>query len=184
MISAMSEPCSIGRPLRRLALGASLVAGALGCGGDDASFTRSCRGEVVLDCDPHTYSIAREAALTPEGIGPSDPGGNAHVHAAIETCPSRPSRVELQLEALVPRTGAGEGAIRVIDLGVTVSDDGTDGDAVADDGVIDADIANPFHGEIPAEAVIRLRFRPVIAGCSGDAIEVEYTTGEAYVPPA
>lgn len=170
------------RPMRAspawLALSASLAA----CGSDPGpAFERSCRGERYLECDPHEYTVAREASLTPASIRPNDPSATAEVRVVVDRCPMHPSPAEVQLLALLPR-GDGGSDVRVFDLGIALRDDGTNGDVVADDGVIEGRLTNPFGREVPGDRTILLRFAPVLAGCAGDALEVEYTTGPMFDP--
>lgn len=164
----------------------SPVASACGDPGSTA-LERSCRGERVLECDPHEYTAIRSATLEPAHIGPNDPTVRATLHVEIDACEMRPGPVEVQLYVLVPRAGsaadAGPDAVRVIDLGVALRDDGTGEDAAADDGTIDRTIANPFGAEIPAEADVVVRLVPVLDGCQGDPLELAHRTGRLYEPP-
>lgn len=153
---------------------------ALGCGPDPTALERSCRGERVLECDPHEYTTARSASLMPGRLSPGEPGSNAMVRVEVDRCETAPAPVQVTLSALVGRPGGG---VRVIDLGASVRDDGTRGDSIAGDGIAEATIGNPFGDEVPAEQTITVRFVPVIAGCTGDAIEIDYETGPAFVPP-
>jgi len=63
-----------------------------------------------------------------------------------------------------------------------VADDGTNGDAVAGDGVIDAVIGNPFTSHVPGDAALTLEFTPhAEPHCDGTQLEIPYTTGPTYV---
>lgn len=155
------------------------------CGeGEAPALERSCSGERVLECDPHEYTAVRVATLTPSRIRPLDPAGAATVHVELDACEMRPGPAEVQLFALIPRDpaspDAGPGGVRVVDLGLAVRDDGTNGDATANDGVIDQELGNPFGREIPGDADLTLRFVPVLAGCQGDPLEVTYGTGARF----
>jgi hypothetical protein len=167
-------------------LGLAALMGLSACDeAERSALARSCAGERVLECDPHEYTAVRAASLLPEGIGPLDPTARAMVRVEVETCPGRPDApVAVQLFALLGATDGGGGPVRVIDLGETLRDDGTAGDEVAGDGVIEQEIGNPFGREIPERTRITLRFVPVLAGCQGDPLELPYTTGARYVPPA
>jgi hypothetical protein len=146
-----------------------------------SDFERSCAGAEVLLCDPYEYSIVSEARLEPAGIGPLDPGVMATVHATLRQCEMRPGGADVQVQALV---GGDGGPVRVVDLGLMASDDGTHGDSVAGDGTIEWRIgSNPFGSAIPENATIQLRFTPLIGGCTGDALDVGYRTGDRFVPP-
>jgi hypothetical protein len=135
---------------------------------------RSCRGDRYLECDPYEYTVVREASLEPSGISPLDPAARARVRAVIDRCPTAPGFAEIQLAALL---AVDAGRVRFVDLGIALHDDGRAGDAVAGDGVIDAEIGNPFGREIPGDAMVQIRFAPVLAGCAGDVLEIAYRTG-------
>lgn len=138
----------------------------------------------MLECDPHEYTAIRAATLTPARLRPLDPTATATVHVELDACEMRSGPAEVQLFALLARDpttpDAGAGGVRVVDLGLAVTDDGTGGDATANDGVIDQLLGNPFGREIPGEADITLRFVPVLAGCQGDPLEVPYRTGTRF----
>jgi hypothetical protein len=157
-----------------------------GCSGPaPTDLERSCRGEVVLVCDPHEWTVVRTASLTPTMLGPLDPAAAGTIHAELDACPMRPGAASVQVQALVPESASGDDGpvYRVVDLGVTARDDGTNGDAVADDGTIDWMVTSPFGAEIPELSPIRLRFVPVLAGCTGESYEAGYQTGMRFVPP-
>jgi len=158
----------------------ALAAALLLAGCDASSLERSCRGERVLTCDPEEWTVVRSASLEPSRIGPLDPAAMPAVHVVLDECAMRPTFATVQLQALLDDPDAG-GAV-VSDLGITVRDDGTLGDAVADDGRIDVTIRNPFGLGIPESTALRLRFVPVLGGCTGQALEVPYTTGVRPVP--
>jgi hypothetical protein len=159
---------------------------AASCDSTPPALDRSCRGERVLECDPHEYTAVRVATLEPSALRPLDPMGAATVHVELDACEMRPGRAEVQLFALIPRDpeapDAGPEGLRLVDLGLAMRDDGTGGDATADDGVIDKALGNPFGREIPGDAEITLRFVPVLAGCQGDPLEIPYTTGDRFEP--
>ncbi len=165
----------------------SLALALASCGteAEGPALERSCRGERVLECDPHEYTAIRSASLTPERLRPLDPAGRATVRVELEACEMRPGSAEVQILALFPRDpmasgDAGAEGVRVVDLGIAVSDDGTNGDATANDGVIEQLLGNPFGREIPGDSDITLRFVPVLGGCQGDPIEVPYHTGTRF----
>lgn len=143
------------------------------------AFERSCRGERVLECDPYEWSVVRGAELTPARIRPGDPEARARLRVAYEACAMRPGPARVQLLVRLDL----DADVRVVDLGIAVADDGTGADARADDGVIEAALGNPFGREIPPDAAIAIRVVPVIAGCTGDALEIDYETGEPFLPP-
>jgi hypothetical protein len=155
-------------------LSCAAVMVACGATPEDTPFERSCRGERFLECDPYEFAVVREASLSPTEIRPLDPAARARVRAVVDSCPRRPGPVEVQLGALLDLDA---GAVRFVDLGITVRDDGTHGDRIANDGVIESEIGNPFGGEIPGNTTIRLRWLPVISGCDGQVLEIPYTTG-------
>ena len=164
----------------------SLALALASCGGEPEApaLDRSCRGERVLECDPYEYTAVRAATLTPARLRPLDPSGRASVRVELEACEMRSGPAEVQLLALLPRDptmpDAGEDAVRVVDLGLAVSDDGMNGDTTANDGVIEQELGNPFGREIPGDTDITLRFVPVLAGCQGDPLEVPYRTGARF----
>lgn len=161
------------------AIAASAAITLAGCGGDDASpLTRSCRGERHLDCDPFEYSIAISAALEPARLAPLDGMTRAQFRVETQTCEMPPAASSVQVQARLegPPDDAGVPRARIVDL-VTLEDDGLLGDPVAGDGIIDVSIENPFTASIPSDTDIVLRFVPVIGGCDGEAIEIDYRTG-------
>ncbi|AKF09519.1 hypothetical protein [Sandaracinus amylolyticus] len=152
------------------------------CDGDGApdDLAASCAGERVLECDPYEYTGIASAMVTPERIGPLDPAARATVHVELEACDMRPGAASVQLFALIAPADAGADEVRVVDLGLTLRDDGTNGDEVGNDGVIDQTVGNPFGREIPERSDITLRFVPVLAGCQGDPFELTYPTGTRF----
>ncbi len=161
----------------RLTIIAALALAACDAAPTGTPFERSCRGERYLDCDPHEVAVATSATLTPAGLSPLDGMTTAEVEFRADTCAMRPAPLRVQISALVagPPSDAGP-TTRVVDL-VELRDDGSLGDDVADDGQIDAVIENPLGAGIPGDTTITLRFAPVVSGCVGEAIEVEYRTG-------
>ncbi|UJR87036.1 choice-of-anchor X domain-containing protein [Sandaracinus amylolyticus] len=163
---------------------AVLIAGlALAACGDESEpddLAASCDGERVLECDPYEYTAIASASVTPERIGPLDPTARATVHVELEACDMRPGAASVQLFALIAPADAGADEVRVVDLGLTVRDDGTNGDETANDGVIDQTVGNPFGREIPERSDITLRFVPVLQGCQGDPLELAYPTGTRF----
>lgn len=162
-----------------------LALAATACGEDTSPdgtpLERSCRGERVLECDPHEYTAVRSASLTPARISPLELSSDGVVRVELEACELRPGPAEVQLFALIPREGAlpdaGADGVRLVDLGLTLRDDGTRGDATANDGLIEQTVGNPFGREIPGDTEITLRFVPALPGCRGDVLEVPYLTG-------
>lgn len=161
-----------------------IAAALVGCGESEgpSDFERSCGGDRVLECDPYEYTVITAATIEPARIRPLDPDARATVRVELDACEMRPRAAEVQLFARLAPPDAGSGNVRLVDLGLTVRDDGTNGDAVANDGVIEQTIGNPFGREIPGSQAITLRLVPVLAGCQGDALELRYETGARFVP--
>lgn len=155
------------------------IALAIGCGGPSGTnLERSCRGEVVLDCDPHTYTVGTSASFEPSSIRPGDTMSSAQIRFDYDRCaPGAPdagagSPAEVQVSA-VYETSPGD--VRVVDLGIVLRDDATGG--AAGDGVIEGEVTNPLALDVPGDADITLRFVPVYRGCTGEAVEIDYHTG-------
>lgn len=175
-----------------------LLAGLVGCGGGSL-LERSCRGETLAtpSCLPYEYSIVREASITPSELQIGDPGSNALLTIVLGTCGTRapqPHRVRLVARTQNPTSLSDAGSsTSLIDLNTEVRDDGEDGDAAANDGVIITEVINPFFADIPAETDLFVRFEPkapvdcssgtcVGGSCIGETLEVPYRTGESFRP--
>jgi len=160
-----------------LGLGASLV----GCGDDASLLARSCAGEAVPNCRAYEYSRVTEAQLLPEGLEIGDVGADAMFHVRLETCgASSPAPHEVIVQLLATRGSAatdGGSSLMVFMLG-SLRDDGTAGDAMAGDGVIDHTVPNPLISAIPPSSDVVLRFEPRAGpSCVGEGVEVAYRTG-------
>lgn len=158
----------------------------LGCGGGDAPLLeRSCAGEAVPNCRAYEYSRVTEAALLPEGLQTGDLAADAMFHVRLETCGARsPAVHQVVVQLLATRGSAamdGGSSLMIFPLGSLV-DDGTNGDAMADDGVIDHTVPNPLISAIPPNADVTLRFDPRAGpSCVGEGVEVAYRTGMRFV---
>lgn len=160
---------------------AGLAASGPGCSDDKSLLARSCAGEAVPNCRAYEYSRVTEAALLPEGLQIGDVTADAMFHVRLETCgASSPAVHQVIVELLATRGSAtmdGGDSLMSFPLG-TLVDDGTGGDAMANDGVIDRTVPNPLISAIPPNADVTLRFNPRAGpSCVGEGVEVAYRTG-------
>lgn len=141
------------------------------------SFTRSCGGEPVLECDPYEWAVVEEASFEPAEVTIGDPRIRPHVRVTLSTCGERtPVAPTVQIQALLGRTDGGA-PTRIVELAtVSASSPTSTG--------IDVMIDNPFTvaGGLPPDTNVTLRFVPVVGGCDGDALEIPYRTGEVVAP--
>lgn len=160
----------------------------VGCSTDNRRpLERSCAGEVVGPCAPYAYAEIVEAELTPTQLSVGNFDLNAQVHVRLTNCGANtPVGHAVHMQALVMRSSSLDDAgtsTMVFDLG-TVYDDGTSGDAVAMDGMIDVTIPNPFSSEYPPNTEITIRFTPRASlACEGTSLEVPYEIGPRFSPP-
>jgi len=164
-------------------LGVCAAVASAGCGDSGAPFDRSCAGEAVPNCRPFEYSRASDGSLTPAAIETGDPTADATFHVRLETCgTSSPTPHEVVVKLLATRGGLDGGDSLMVFTIATLRDDGTSGDAVAGDGVIDQTFPSPLDSAIPPNADVTLSFEPRAALCVGDAVEVPYHTGAHFSP--
>jgi len=167
---------------------AALAGGALalGCDSTDSPLlARSCAGEAVPNCRAYEYSRVTEAELRPAELRIGDVRANAMFHVRLETCgASAPARHEVVVQLLATRGSVpmdGGDSLMIFPLG-SLQDDGTTGDAAADDDVIDHTVPNPLISAIPPTADVTLRFDPRAGpSCVGEGVEVPYRTGMRFV---
>ncbi|MGF1467711.1 MAG: hypothetical protein ACFCGT_16420 [Sandaracinaceae bacterium] len=161
-----------------MAVALALVASA--CGTDD--LTRSCDGQFVGACRPFELAVITEAAFTPQLLPVGDFAQRAQITVAFDRCEMAPRRPIVVLSARIPNPEE-PGEERIIPL-LDLEDDGTNGDPVADDDVIDVDVANPFIANVPPNTELTLRFVPRsgVGGCAGEAVELPYRTGPRFEP--
>ena len=158
-----------------------VASAGMSSGCDNTDLGRSCGGEFVLACGPQEWAEISDAQLGPPRLTIADFAMRAQVHVELMRCADAPAAHEVEITVLVPDGEPAEDGgvpVRVTQL-VTVVD-GEGGDAVAGDGVIDVDIANPFVATIPADTDVTLRFvaRSTTArGCSSGTFELPYHTG-------
>lgn len=148
----------------------------LGCDAG-TSFTRSCGGEPVLECDPYEWAVVEEASFEPSAVPIGDPRVRPQVRVTLSTCGERtPAPPMVQIQALLGRTDAGA-PTRIVDL-TTVSAPSPTSTR------IDVTVDNPFTvaGGLPPDTNVTLRFVPVVGGCDGDALEIPYRTGRVVAP--
>lgn len=180
--------------MKRALLPFTMVAFALASCGEDPIHERSCAGEAVTNCLPYEYAEMVSAEVSPDGIPLNAPDQVMTFHVVFDKCADAPRPhtvpVTLRVDGGTTAPDAGEGST-LIEL-VTLRDDGEGVDAVAQDGVIDAELPNPFFGirGVPASEAIVLRFRTrappdcssgtcVGGTCQSEHIEIPYRTGPA-----
>ena len=164
------------------------IALGLSCTGDPLD--ESCGGEGVTNCFPYEYTVMRGATVEPNALAIDVPGTQLQVRVTFDKCERAPRPHAVAVRMLLPgRDEMGTDA-RLIDL-FQLRDDGiTNGDPVAQDGVIEATVDNPFFGspEIPPNADVLLRFQArspadctggmCIGGtCVSEDLEIPYRTG-------
>lgn len=147
---------------------------------------RSCAGEAVGPCAPFAYSVMTDATFAPTELQVGDLSANAQVHVQFENCgDASPVGHSVHIQALVTRASSfGDGGVstQVFDVN-SIYDDGSAGDAVAKDGIIDVSIPNPFTSQYPPNASITLRFTPRASlACEGQSLEVPYQIGDRFMP--
>lgn len=158
------------------------------CSQGGVTLASSCAGASDALCNPYAYAEATSATLTPAGLRPGELSATAQLHVDLHTCMSMSPRHTVILKARATATSplADGGASDRIYILATVSDDGMHGDAHADDGIIDAIIANPFDTNIPGNATIELSVTPhAEPHCDGPPLTFSYLTGPtcSFVPP-
>lgn len=181
---------------------ATLAAAAVLSCGDGAPGTpeerlrASCAGEVVEVCPPYTYAVVDAASLEPQRLRVGEIDAEARVQVSLRTCgASAPGAHAVRVDALLPvPDGDGGVSVRTASL-FTLRDDGADGDATAQDGVIDLRRGNPFTTGFPADTAVTLRFSPeltvpvdtasgrMFVTCPGASLEVPYTIGARFTVP-
>lgn len=162
-----------------------LLIAAAAC--DAPPLERSCAGQEVGLCGPREYSAVTTASMEPNELPVADFSMTAHIRVELVRCDDAPAPHVVDLVAIVPNTDPPDGStgepVRVTSL--LTLEDGRGGDAVAGDGVIDVEIANPLLNTIPTESDITLRFTPrstAPAGCTGGSFDVPYRTGPERMP--
>ena len=178
------------RTLKHALRGAFLALLALSAcsSGSGDPLTRSCGGDAIDNCLPFEYSIVQSASIEPAAIDVGDLSARAQVHIQLETCGSdAPGTLVVTVTAIADTTDPlGDGGtvgsrFPLLEL----RDDGTNGDAVAGDDVIDVNTPNPFDNRLlPANTDLVLRFEPHrTASCSGGSCTGGTCTGEFFDLP-
>lgn len=147
------------------------------------AFEKSCSGEAVLTCRPYQYAIVREATVTPNNVEVGDPLARLMIHVAYDSCDASPGRHVIGIRALTGSSvvdGGTGGSVLYLD---EIHDDGMNGDAAADDGLVDVEVPSFFDVfGIPTDADLTLRFEPNLEDCTGGAFELPYHTGPMWTP--
>lgn len=165
--------------MRDFLLSSFAVLALVGCA--ESRLGRSCGGEPVELCGAGEWAEITEASLSPEELTIADFSQRAQIRVVLDRCADAPADHEVELFALVP--GDGDGDTRVMSL-ITLSE-GEDGDPVAGDGVIEADVANPFIATVPARSDVTLRYvarSTTPGGCTSGTFEQPYRTGDPREP--
>ncbi len=154
------------------------LAAAFSCG-PETDFERNCAGETVPNCLPREISIVEVATLTPDRVVVDDRDARIQIHVELSRCSDPPRRHEVGIQMLT----LGDSP-RIFDI-LTVRDDGEMGDAVADDGVIDKDLGNPFIGpELPDGVDVNLSFQSRgLPDCTGEMCFGGTCTSERMLVP-
>lgn len=144
----------------------------------------SCSGGHSGNCPPYAFAEVAGASLQPAALRPGQLAATAHVHVDLRTCgamgPVHTVRIIAHASTSSPVDDAGPGDTSY--MVAEVSDDGSNGDAMANDGVIDANIGNPFTAVVPGSATLTLTFQAHAAPfCDGASLDVPYMTGPTYV---
>ena len=159
---------------------------ALACG-PETEFERNCAGEAVPNCLPREISIIEVATAEPS-VMVDDPEARVRFHVELSRCETAPRAHEVGVQ--IQTMGDSP---RIFDV-ITLRDDGREGDAEANDGVIDKDLGNPFIGsELPDNTDVFLRFQsrglPDCTGatciggtCTSERVLVEYRLGRRFEP--
>lgn len=158
-----------------------LLAAVALAGCEDTRLGRSCGGELVELCGAREWAEITDASLAPEELTIADFSQRAQIRVVLDRCDDAPAAHEVELFAIVP--GDSDAGARVMSL-ITL-EDGEDGDPVAGDGVIEADVANPFIATVPARSDVTLRFVARSAtpgGCTSGTFEQPYRTGDPREP--
>lgn len=173
----------------RLVLSSTSILLALGSCSPGPPLQRSCEGRWVDTCDPYEYAEVAAVTFEPTQLSPGDPRQTAMVHVELRTCGANtPSAPAVQLAAVV---AGGGGTLPFDAQGFDAGGTGDDTrvyqltDVRASESgatIVDATIANPFDGRIPANSDITLRFTPIIGGCEGGALTIPYRTGSRPSP--
>ena len=160
-------------------LAASLASSCAG----DLTLAGSCGGDHSTTCEPYAYAEVAAATFEPAGLQPGQLAATARVHVQLRQCASMAPQHSVRIVArAVATTGLEDGGADSTFMVAEVSDDGTNGDATAGDGVIDYVLGNPFTAAAPASTALTLTFIPHAgAHCDGASLDVPYTTGPAYV---
>ena len=160
---------------------------AIGCD-DGTLLEQSCSGEAVPNCLPYEYARMVSAEVTPQALPIDALGEELTFRVVFDKCERapRPHRVPVVMRVGGDDAGAGASVVAL----TTLADDGTAGDAVAGDGVIEVSVPNPFFGlnGVPANADVVLGFQARIpmdcssgacvgGTCQSEALEVPYRTG-------
>jgi hypothetical protein len=161
--------------------------GICGCGDNRPPLVRSCDGMAVGPCAPFAYAEVDEASFLPDMLEVGDLNADAQVHLRLSTCAeASPVGHSVHIQALVTRASTfddGGSSTMAFDVD-SVYDDGTHGDAVAKDGMVDVTIPNPFTSVYPPNASVTLRFTPrASTACEGTSLEIPYRLGNRYEPP-
>jgi hypothetical protein len=159
---------------------------ALACGGipdPEEAFASSCNGGAVLACAPYEYAIVREASISPADVEVDDPITRLMIHVRYDRCDDAPGTHAVGIRALssgsVADGGTG-GSLLYLD---EVRDNGTGGDATANDGLIDVTVDNFFFSPVPPSTDLTIRFEPNLADCTGGPFELAYRTGPTWTMP-
>ena len=135
---------------------------------DSSTLEQSCSGEAVPNCLPYEYAEITSVEVTPSGLPVDALDQELTFRVEFDKCDAAPRP---HVVPVVMRVGgendAGSGATLV--TLVELRDDGSDGDAEAQDGVITTSVPNPFFGirEVPPNTDVTLVFQTRMpADCS------------------
>lgn len=172
--------------MRTIPLAFLLALAAAACGDDDP-LEESCSGERVAECAPYEYAVVRSATVEPAMImvGDPTPEARAHVRVEYDSCGERaPGTHRIAMLARTEREGLPDAgaSLMVITLEELRDDGDSFGDETARDGVVDVMVPNPFF-DLPENRTFDLRFEPRLGSCIGEALEIQYTTGDRWEPP-
>lgn len=157
----------------------------LGCA-EGTDFERSCDGEAIDNCLPFEFTVIKSVSFGPENVKVNDPNARVMVSVEFERCEEAPLPHEFSIRGLKNES--------LFDV-VSLRDDGmSEGDMVAEDGLINVEIANPFFGDtIPRSSEVTLRAQvrapaDCTSGtcrggtCRSDVFETSYSIGSEFRP--
>ncbi len=166
------------------------------CTGSDLE--ESCAGELIPNCLPYEYSVITGATISPEAVELDNPMAAVDFRVTFDKCDAAPFPHEIIVRA-ISETGMidemGEPIVSIVNLTTLLDDGESNGDPVAQDGVIEASVPNVFVGpRLSAREEITVRFDSrapancttgtCLGGtCRGPSFEMPYRIGARFVPP-